>query len=383
MALTDEPLKIVHVLHSFDVGGLENGVVNLINHLDHQFYRHIICCITHSGNMAKRLERYDVQIVEFEKKKGHDWFLVFRLARLFWMLKPHIVHTRNWGTIDAIIAAWLSRVPIRLHGEHGWKKEDLHDKSMKKQLAWRVLSLLVNQFVAVSMQLAEWLMHDIGINKKKVTIITNGVDLKKFDGLAEKKAIRQKLGLSADKFVIGSVGRLDPVKDYVSLVRAFWNSMEKCPNAHLILVGNGPCWEEINNLKGILGLQDQISILGERDDVAGLLCAMDVFVLPSLFEGISNTILEAMAVGLPVIATRVGGNSELVDHGKTGLLVSPQNICALEEAINTYFSNPELCTQHGAAGKKKIERELSLAKMVQSYHVLYSGLVGDRFLVPR
>lgn len=376
--IPDKKIVVAHVLHSFEIGGLENGVANLINNLNADRYRHVIFCIKRAGRQLSRLTNSDITIVELAKRDGRDWRTCFRLAKEFKRLKPHVVHTRNWGAIEGIIGARLGGVRAVLHSEHGWTISEIEGRNYKRKIARRVLAPLVDQFVAVSENIQVWLTTTLGIDEKKVTLIPNGVDLGKFSGVYRDSAQRATYGFTDDDFVIGSVGRLDPVKDHESLLRGFADLSAEFPNIKLLLVGQGPCYERLAHLGRVLGISDRLHLLGERDDIPELLECMDVFVLSSLSEGMSNTILEAMAVGVPVIATRAGGNVFLVQDGENGFLVSKQDPQGLREAIRRYLKDPSIARQHGAAGRRRVEREWSLTKMVEAYDRVYTTLAGDR-----
>jgi sugar transferase (PEP-CTERM/EpsH1 system associated) len=376
--IPDKKIVVAHVLHSFEIGGLENGVANLINNLNADRYRHVIFCIKRAGRQMSRLTNADVTIVELAKRDGRDWRTCLRLAKEFKRLKPHVVHTRNWGAIEGIIGARLSGVRAVLHSEHGWTISEIEGRNYKRRIARRVLAPLVDQFVAVSENIKVWLTTALGIDEKKVTLIPNGVDLRKFSGVYRNSAQRATYGFTDDDFVIGSVGRLDPVKDHESLLRGFADLSVEFPNVKLLLVGQGSCYERLAYLGRVLGISDRLHLLGERDDIPELLECMDVFVLSSLSEGMSNTILEAMAIGVPVIATRAGGNVFLVQDGENGFLVSKQDPQGLCEAIRRYLKDPLMARRHGAAGRRRVEQEWSLAKMVLAYDRLYTTLVSDR-----
>ncbi|MCI0621685.1 MAG: TIGR03088 family PEP-CTERM/XrtA system glycosyltransferase [Acidobacteria bacterium] len=377
------PVKIVHVLHSFDVGGLENGVVNLINHLDEEKYAHVVCCLTRAGRLVGRLQRKDVEIIELGKTGGHDWRLPLRLARLFKSLQPQIVHTRNWGTIDGIPAAWLSKVPVIVHGEHGRTMTEVNGDHFKRTLLRRALAPLVDRFVTVSAELANWLREEVRVHPAKIRRICNGVDLKRFSEAVDKSRIRGELGLDLDAFVVGTVGRLDPIKDQGALVEATAWLSPRFPLLRLVIVGNGPCYDHLDQLRKRLGLEKQVLLLGEQDDVPRLMQSFDVFALPSLFEGISNTLLEAMASGLPVIATRVGGNVELVEDQITGMLIAKQDLPVFVACLEAYLSNHGLVKLHSKAARHRAEKRFGLTRMIDDYDRLYSELRLKRRVVSR
>ena len=175
--------------------------------------------------------------------------------------------------------------------------------------------------------------------------------------------------------MICTVGRLDPVKDQVGLVRAFAGLVPAHPEAVLVIAGDGPCRDELARVIAELGVADRVRLLGECRDVPGVLAAADVFALPSIAEGMSNTLLEAMAAGLPVVATRVGGNPELVEDGVNGRLVPIREPVALREALASYLDDPHLRAMHGKASRQRAVECFSLERMCQDYTDLYRRLL--------
>jgi len=355
------------------MGGLENGVVNLINYSDQNFFDHEICCVAKSGNAALRLKER-IPIYEMHKMEGNDWRLIPKLTRLMKNVKPDIVHTRNWGTVDGIVAAKLARVQAVVHGEHGWNMDDPMGQNIRRRIARKLLSGMVNHLIAVSGDIKKWMINSIGIKNTKVSKILNGVNTDKFCQ-KDNLGIRNSLGFSSEDIVIGTVGRLDPIKDQRLLLQAFSRLKYEKKNLRLVFVGDGPEKRNLESMRKRLSCGDRVVFLGERDDVDKILSAFDLFVLPSRNEGISNTILEAMATGLPVIATDVGGNPELVKHGHSGLLFPPGDCEALVDALNFYIEqNPHMIEIHGRNARERAVREFSLNRMVKEYETLYKSL---------
>ena len=369
-------INIAHVVHAFDVGGLENGLVNILNHLDDHF-AHTIMCLSRSGRMAERIKNPHVNIIEMHLPTDRFRFPVIRLAREFQRIAPDIVHTRGWATVDAIWAARIAGVPWVIHGEHGREAGDPNGRNRKRNIVRKCLSPLVIRFVTVSEDLESWLIRTVGIPDSKVTTIHNGVDTCRFSPEA-RSAARVSLGLDDSVFTIGTVGRLDPVKDHTSLLQAFLPIARSAQPACLIIAGEGRMRSAIERLGAELNISDKIHLLGERHDIPQVLKACDVFTLTSIAEGISNTILEAMASALPVVATRVGGNPELVDDGVTGYLVSAGDVAALTATYETYRNNPNLRDLHGRNARTRAEHKFSLERMATQYAQLYQDLMGSR-----
>lgn len=373
--MSPHTIHVVHVLHSLEVGGTEHGVVNLINALGDGF-RHTVIAMTSSGPLARRLPP-DVALHALGKRPGMDGGAVGRLVRLLWRLGPDIVHSRNWGALDAIVAGRLARVPTVIHGEHGREIADPHGLNRKRNRIRRLVAPLVTRFVTVSHDLQEWLTSTVGLPAAKVVTIHNGVDLARFSHEG-REAGRQALAVDDHTVLVGAVGRLDPVKDHAGLLDAFASLDQSAIRIELVLVGDGPCRAALERRSQAADLAGRVHLLGERSDVATLLKGLDVYVLPSIAEGISNTILEAMATGLPVVATRTGGNPELVEDGVTGALVPIRNPAALAAALHAYVTNPRLRRLHGQAGRRRATDEFALERMASRYGDLYLSLAGRK-----
>ncbi len=377
------PPRIVHVVHRLAVGGLENGVVNLINHLPAERFRHAIVCMTGATEFAKRIRRADVPIVALDKPPGQSMLLQRRLYDAFRRLAPAVVHTRNLGTLEAQLAAALARVPVRIHGEHGWDTADPYGASRRYAILRRLHSPLVHRYVALSEHIELYLRDRVGIASARIERICNGVDCERFAPSRDIRRAFPHVAFRDERLVIfGTVGRLEPVKNQLTLARAFVAALAREPGARermrLVIVGDGSLRPAIERVLDEAGARDLAWIAGERSDVAQLLPAFDVFVLPSLAEGISNTILEAMACGVPVVATAVGGSVELVATGETGELVPSADAEAFAGAMLRIGSSGELRERMGAAARARAAREFSLAEMVRRYGALYEREIERR-----
>jgi len=372
---------IVHVVYRFSVGGLENGVVNLINRLPRDRWRHAIVSLTDVDPcFAARMTRDDVQMFELNKGAGHAFPLYPKLFRLFRALRPAIVHTRNLAALEAAVPAWFARVPVRLHGEHGWDIGDVDGENMTYRLVRRAHRPFIDHYVALSRGIERYLEDAVYVRPSRVTRISNGVDVERFTpSQARAQAPGSPFGDPRLR-VIGTVGRLEPVKNQTLLAAAFLRALDKAPQLRsrlrLAIVGDGALRAPIADMLARAGISDLAWLPGARDDIPGVMRAFDVFVLPSLAEGISNTILEAMATGLPVVATRVGGNAELVEDGRTGMLVDAGDVEALAHALLRYADVDVACVA-GLAGRVRATTLYSLETMVASYASLYERLMTE------
>ncbi|MEC5161306.1 MULTISPECIES: TIGR03088 family PEP-CTERM/XrtA system glycosyltransferase [unclassified Janthinobacterium] len=374
---------VVHLIHQLGVGGLENGLVNLINHMPPARYRHAIVCLKSATDFQQRITRPGVEIISLNKREGKDWAHYLRLYRTLRRLRPQLVHTRNLASIEGQLMAAAAGVKLRVHGEHGRDMADLHGKSRKYNLLRQLLRPLVGHFIAVSGDLERWLVERIGAAPARVTHIGNGVDSLQFHPrLGPAAAVGPPGFLCDNAFVVGSVGRMVDIKDHATLVQAFLRLLAAEPGPgtrlRLVIVGAGPCRAECLAALQLGGAGQLAWLPGARDDIAQLMRAMDLFVLPSLAEGSSNTILEAMASGLPVVATAVGGNVDLVQAGWTGALVPPRAPQLLAEALGQYYHAPDLAQRHGLRGRRRVLAEHSLAAMADAYLAVYDALGGAR-----
>lgn len=373
---------VAHVIFRLDVGGLENGLINIINHMPVDRYRHAIVCLSTYTDFRKRLkEPGRVPIVAINKREGKDLAAYLRLWRVFRSLRPDIVHTRNLGTLEGAIVAALAGVPRRIHGEHGWDVVDLHGDRRKYRVLRRICRPFVSRYMAVSEHLAGWLTEQVGISSQRMEQIYNGVDSTKFHPHGNGREPLPIPGFAdTDTVVVGTVGRMCAVKDQVTLAKAYVRLVGASPSAaqrlRLVMVGDGPLLEDVRRIVEAADVHSHVWLPGKRDDVARLLRGFDVFVLPSLNEGISNTILEAMATGLPVVATDVGGSRELVQSGETGALVPAGDSDIMAQAIETYCNSAELRKRHGRAGRRRVKEKFSMQVMVQGYAALYDGVLG-------
>ena len=373
------PLTICHIILRLDFGGLENGLVMLINNMPAERYRHVIICLEHATAFRERIRRKDVEIHEIHKEPGKGLAAYGRVWRLLQRVRPDIVHTRNLPTVDMLAPARLAGVRTLVHSEHGVDAAELAGVPLRYKMLRRLSGLVVSRYVAVSKGLAHWMSAEIRLSREKIAVIYNGVDSEVFRPRGEADTPRPGV-LPPDfappgAFVVGTIGRLEEVKDQTTLVRAFLRALEQRPSLRetlrLIVIGEGSLRAEMESLLEGAGAKPLAWMPGFRDDAPELYRAFDLFVLPSRREGTSNTILEAMASGLPVVATDVGGNPDLVTPEETGSLVPTEDPEALAGAILRYLDNRALAAAHGRAGRDKILRAFSIDAMVRGYGELY------------
>ena len=371
--MTNKPPLIVHVIHRLDFGGLENGLVNLVNRLPPRRYRHAIVCLAGvNSEFRKRIQQRDVDVVSIDKRPGKDLGAYLRMWQVLRRLHPSIVHTRNFGTVDMQWVAAAAGVRHRVHGEHGWDMSDTSGLNPRSLFIRRACKPVIQRYVSMSKDIARWLVASVGVDPVRVRQLYSGVDTDRFrPSVNAPPAVPDKTRLKDRAIVLGTIGRLDPVKNHASLLQAFAVLHSRCRLLKLTIVGDGPLRPALEAQATSLGIADHVTFTGARDDIADLLRTFDLFVLPSVNEGISNTILEAMASGLAVVAGRVGGNPEVIIDGQTGRLYDPTTPGALEQALLPYITDPALREVHGKAGRDRVVQNFNLDAMVQRYVDLY------------
>lgn len=357
---------VAHVIHRLDFGGLENGLVNLVNHMPAGRYRHAIVCLAgFNPAFRARVERPDVEVVSLDKQAGKDLGAYRRMWRTLRRLRPDVVHTRNLGTVDMQWVAASAGVQHRVHGEHGWEAADPRGRSLRSLRIRRACRPVIHRYVPMSQDLARWLEREVGVDPAKIRQLYSGVDTTRFTPAPGERAV----------VTLGTVGRLDPVKNHAGLLEALAALGGRNRQLRLVVVGDGPLRSSLEDKASSLGIAGQVRFTGASNETAELMRGFDIFVLPSLNEGISNTILEAMATGLPVVAARVGGNPELVLDAVTGTLYDPLDPGALERALVSYIADPARRRAHGNAGRDRVVQNFSLAAMVDRYLALYDDLL--------
>ena len=361
-----DQISVMHVVYALEPGGMEHGVVKLVNGLAP--HRVSAICATRPGGALKQLVNQDVPVFELRRRRGNDPSLVWRLYRLFRRERPHIVHTHGWGTLcEGLLAARLARVPVVIHGEHGTLQLKPYQARIQR-LAWD----RVDQVLAVSSRLAERMAGATEYPLDRIRVIRNGVDLSRFGVIARDEA-RRALGIADGTVVIGTAGRLVPVKDQATFLDAVAAVAAHGHQVTGIVAGDGPLRGELEARASWLHISDRVRFLGHRPDIERVFAALDLFVLSSTSEGLSNTILEAMASGVPVVATRVGGADELVVDGSTGRLVPPASVAGLAAALEQLIRQPERRAAWADAGRARARQTFGIERMLHEYAALYQA----------
>lgn len=369
-------IKIAHLANEMNVGGKERGILNLLNAMPEEIFENHLYVFKAGGLMLQAIDRRKCRVAELGQRAGGDYRYYFKLCRLFREHRIDLVHTRSWGTLlEGMLAARAARVPALVHSEHGFMRADTRAHRCIQNVFWR----FADRVISVSENLADTLHAKIGFPRERIHVIRNGVDVSKLDAITARTDIRAELGLPPETLLFGSVGRLVPVKNYACLMRAARLVCEEVPLAALIFVGDGPLQSELSALARQLRLDGKVYFLNWRKDVPQILREMDVFALSSFSEGMSNAILEAMAARKPVVATAVGGNTELVVEGETGLLVPSDDHHRMAQALLHLLRDAPRRAAMGQAGRRRLEAHFTLPQMLRNYQRVYLEIAARHF----
>jgi sugar transferase (PEP-CTERM/EpsH1 system associated) len=365
-------LRVMHLIYRFQEGGAERVVLNIAAKVQSPTIQSSICSTVPATSMKHLLEP-EVALFELQRRPGNDPSFVWQLYQLLRRQRPHILHTHSWGTLcEGLVAGRMARVPVIVHLEHGTLQTKKYQVRIQRW-AWPQ----TDRLLAVCSKVADHMADTVGVARRGIRIIRNGVDLSRFQTEHRAEA-RLRLGLPSDALVVGTAGRLVDVKDHSTLLEALRLVTSAGVPLLAVIAGDGPLRTALESTILTLGLQDRVRLLGHRSDIETVMAALDIFVLSSRSEGLPMAILEAMASGLPVIATRVGGVDEVIDEGSTGLLVEPKSPEALAEAIGSLAGNRARRERMGAAGRARAIREFSLDTMVADYQRLYFEVARER-----
>ncbi len=380
------PIRVLHVIDRMDVGGTELGILKVMRGLGSGVFEQRICTARgFDPEMARQQNLEDKLLVAGRSGSGLQ-LLLFRLIRVMRAYRPHIVHSRNWGAIEAIPAARLVGVPVAIHSEHGYEVETIAGIPTRRRIFRRAAYAMADAVFTVSEELRAYHAKQAWFSQQHIRVIHNGVDTSRFSPRPEiQQEVRRRFGLGTHAFVVGAVGRMVSIKNYHTLLRAAELLAGKGVDLQVVFVGSGP---ELSGLQQAVeasaNLSGRVTFLGTVRDTAEILNAMDAFVLPSLSEGMSNTVLEAMASGLAVVATNVGGNPELVVDSNSGYLFPAGDFQALGSVLEELSRDPERRRHAGQAARRRALDEFSLDGMISNYRNLYLELAArHRVPVPK
>jgi glycosyltransferase involved in cell wall biosynthesis len=359
-------MKVLHIVPSFGLGGMEKVICSVINSTADK-YDHELLSIDNNAEAVKWIKAQNVKIVDFYKPNiRHAFFQT--LYETIKAGKPHVLMTYNWGSTDAIWLGRLAGVTKIIHNEHGFNMDETRALSAKRSLVRFFVYRMASKIIVVSNELLSLMKDKFYLNHRKLAFVPNGINTEHYiQDFSERERVRAALGFKNTDFVVGFSGRLDPVKNFDLMIRIILHCLRNDPHFKLLVIGDGPEKEHIVNLCRDVNIQECVFLIGKRDDVLPYLRTLDAFLLTSHREQMPMTILEAMSVGIPVVASKVGDIPHMIDDGIDGFLVSPDMAPEIWSRILISIKNNDSYKSIGAFARKKMLDKFQEGTMVSCY----------------
>ncbi len=366
----------MYVVDHLEIGGTQAHLLRVVSRLDRRRFAPMVCALSPRGGLRRAVEAAGVPVFDGglrgTLRGGSGLRVLWRLVRLFRRERVQVAHAYLFHpNVLAAVAARLAGVPAVVVS-----KRSLDRYRRAARWACRLGNALADRVAVNAEAVGRFVREEERCPAGKMVLIPNGVGEDVLGSRGDRESARQLIGIPPSDVVVGAVSRLAWKKGIEHLLEAVPQVRDTVAAVHFVIVGEGPLRSRLEARANELGVSGQVRFLGARRDVLDLLPAFDVFVLPSVVEGMSNALLEAMGVGLPVVATDVGGNSEVVVNGESGFLVPPADASALAAAITKLLQAPELAGGMGRAGRQRVAEQYGESAMLRQLEDLYLGLVG-------
>jgi sugar transferase (PEP-CTERM/EpsH1 system associated) len=369
---------IGHVSYGFGDGGTERGLVNLVNYGDRERFHHVILCLTRAGHFSQQLTPANCELIELQKRNGNDFRLPGRIAAAARRCRLDILHARGWpAMVETAVAALLAGVKATVYGFHGKTMKDLQRVTLKRRWAQILMIRCYDRIVTLNRRMRSDLAVECNLPQDRIHIIGNGVDVDVFRPRIDRTFLRATFDLPCDRFIIGSIARLDPIKNHEVVIRALSRLKDHERSPLFLLVGDGCHGPALARETQRLGLDRDVILFGYSDRIPELLNCMDLFIQPSFYEGFSNTIIEAMACGLPVLATDTGGTPDLFTEGSEGFFFSPEDDGALASRIVQLQRDEYLRRIMGERARYRVLEHFSVSDVIRRYQSMYADLAEN------
>jgi glycosyltransferase involved in cell wall biosynthesis len=372
--ISRDRLRILQVVDGFRLGGAEKKLWELIANLDKQKFEILLANIGPTGALEEQFRQLGIEIFQFPRRFAFDLLPVWQLRRLMRQRRIDVVQTTLlWADVVGALAAGLAGVPLILSWETVSHEGDPFHNNFQRRVGYRLAMKFVDVIVPVSEEIKRSLIRRRRIPESKIRVIRYGVDLEKFhpNGRDLAQAKRQELGVAADAIVIGIFGRLETPKGHRFFIEAFPEVVKRYPQVRAIFVGDGALRQELETAVRQLGISEYVKFLGFRDDVNEILNTVDLFVMPSISEGLPNAVLEAMACEKPVIASAVGGIPEVVHHGENGYLTPPGDARALREILLQCLADRRHWQKLARCARQTVESGFSLRQQIADFQSIF------------
>ncbi len=371
-------INVLQLIEGLSFGGAETKLLELIARMDRDRFRTVVCSLGMGDRIKNKFDDLNVKFVNLKRRGRIDPKIIWDVAKLIRSEKIDVVMTTLFY---ADVVGALARTMSPAKAVFSWETISAPEWLLRHRLlTYRFAMHFCDKVVSVSKATADWLVDKRGLSREKVMVIPYGVDLKLYQ-VGRNPELKTKLGIPAESPVVGVVARLHQQKGHRYLIQAARSIVASHPAVRFVIVGDGELRPELETQVRENDLSPNFHFLGFRDDVKELLKTFDVFVLPSLYEGLPNVVLEAMATGLPVVATAVDGTIELIVESETGFLVSPKNSQQLSEKISFLLQDDQRRKLFGNRGRVRVEQQYSLEKQVTSFQNLYESYVKNGSII--
>jgi len=372
---SSKPLSVLHFITELSIGGAQVALFRLLKHLDRErFSQSVVCLYNGDGVIAEKIRALGIPVTDLNMSNKLRLDAFWRFYRLLQNQQPLILHTWMFhANIPGRVLGRIAGIPVIISSERTMGQEGKF-----RQRSDHFTAALSDRIVCVSENVAKYAEQTIHLPAEKLVVIPNGVDPNDYRNLPSKAEARNLSQLPDSAFIIGTIGRMHRVKGLYILLAAFAQLAELNRSVHLLFVGEGTDRQLLIDQAQDFGLNSKVTFLAFQKDIPKLLPALDLFVAASLHEGMPNAVIEAMAAGLPVVATDVGGTPEVVQDGQTGFLVPPGEYEALAISICKLLEDPDLRCRMGKEGKERVAKYFSIEQMTQQFEQLYEQLLVEK-----
>lgn len=373
-----KPINLLYIIESLNNGGAEVLTIRLTERIDRKRFNPMICSLSDQGPLRDILEEKNITYFTLGKKEGKDFGLPSRIRKLLKAKQIDIVHTHNQGPLlYTFLATRFLKHVVLIHTEHINLKMELSYSTRHMIFHW-ILLRFINGFISIAQHLSDHFVKNYNLSKNKIITIPNGIDVAKFEFIQRTQTLKEELGFPEDTIIIGNISALREQKDHKTLISSMEIVKKQLPEAKLVIAGGGVLEKTLKQFVREKDLEEHVVFLGYRSDVANLLSGFDIFALSSLYEGLPLCLLEAMAAGLPVVATDVVGSNELIDNKYDGILIRAKDPDALGRALIELISDDKLRKKLGANGKNTVKHRYDFDKSVKNYENFYEDRLNLR-----
>lgn len=376
-----EKINILHIYQNSKIGGVQQQILNLLKTYNREVFNPIFCCLGPKEEIGKEIEGIGIDCIPLNRSRYNRFSLgiVLDLHRLMKKKQIHIVRTHRYrSNFYGRIAAFLAGVPTIIASVHDNYRTD---KRPERRIINRMLSHITDKIVAVSEEVKKDIIRYDKIEPSKVVVLPNGIDVERFNPKGNFADIRKEFSIKQGAIVVGFIGRIVPAKGLQYLIDSIPYVNEEFKNIKLLIIGEGSIVARLHEQAKEKKVYDSIIFTGRRRDIPDILSCIDVFVMPSIAEGLPNALLEAMAMGKPIVATEVGGIPEVMKNGVNGLLVPPRDPSALATAMKGLIGNDRLAAQMGDAARDLVLDKFSMRAIAQKWQTLYLSILKEKGLM--